>query len=94
MRYELKKTLIIILLFIGLIFANISGCKKSTGLDTKDNPSKFYSVDQSACKACGKCYDVCPHNAIVYSGRKAIIIQSKCKKCGECMKICPTDAIH
>ena len=56
--------------------------------------NNIYEIDQSDCTACGKCYDVCPSNAIDYSGEKPMIIQSKCTSCGNCANVCPEDAIH
>ncbi len=50
-----------------------------------------YFIDPDKCKACGKCFDVCPVDAI--SGDKRIvhiIDQEKCIKCGSCFAVCPT----
>ena len=56
--------------------------------------NNIYEIDQADCTACGKCYDVCPSNAIDYTGEKPVIIQSKCINCGNCANICPEDAVH
>jgi len=56
--------------------------------------NNIYEIDQTDCTACGKCYDVCPSNAIDYTGEKPMIIQSKCTNCGNCANVCPEDAIH
>ncbi len=79
------KYIIICLLLLSVLALNV-GCKKATEAQ--------YTIDQNKCISCGKCADVCPHNAIVYSNGKASIIQSKCKACGLCVPACPKYAIH
>ena len=72
------------------------GCKNKTSVTsiTSSTPSAYFEIDDDSCISCGKCYDVCPHNAIEFNGEKPIIIQTKCVQCGECVAVCPTDAIH
>ncbi len=75
---------ILIIIFTFLLV--IAACKTAT--------SYTYQVDQDSCIACGKCFEACPHNAIIYQGEKAFIIQSKCQQCGQCVAVCPEKAIH
>jgi len=53
-----------------------------------------FSIDAEKCKACGKCVQICPVQAI--TGEKKVphvLSQDKCIKCGMCREICPFDAI-
>lgn len=53
-----------------------------------------YLVSVELCKMCGKCYRVCPSEAITWEKKqKAYIDKSKCIKCGACYEACPFDAI-
>ena len=54
-----------------------------------------YKVSEEKCKACGKCREECPTQAI--EGEKKVlhkIITAKCTKCGACYSVCPFDAIE
>ncbi|MGN0348070.1 MAG: RnfABCDGE type electron transport complex subunit B [Roseburia sp.] len=67
-------------------------------------------VDKDACKACGKCLDVCPKNLIEfvpYAAKHIVQCSSKdkgkdvmkacsvgCIGCKICEKNCPVDAVH
>lgn len=81
----MKKYKLIILVLIILLLI-IAACKKATAYS--------YVIDQNSCIACGKCFEACPHNAIIYQGDKPVIIQSKCVQCGKCVSVCPENAIH
>lgn len=53
-----------------------------------------FSINAEECKACGKCVQVCPVEAI--TGEKKVphvIEQDKCIKCGLCREVCPFDAV-
>lgn len=53
-----------------------------------------YKVSTELCKKCGKCYHVCPSEAITWAKKKKAKIDiSKCIKCGSCYDACPFDAI-
>jgi MinD superfamily P-loop ATPase len=90
----MKKIIIKIFLFMLVFSFLIYGCKRLPTSANAANSSDIYEIDQNSCIACGQCYDVCPHNAIIYQNEKPVIVQSKCKRCGECVSVCPVDAIH
>jgi len=62
-------------------------------------------VDETRCKGCGLCVEVCPYHAISledhktrletleFNARKAIINPASCKGCGSCAATCPLGAI-
>ena len=48
------------------------------------------------CKACGKCVEVCPYNAITVDTKKktpAVVTKAACAGCGTCAAECPFGAI-
>lgn len=49
-------------------------------------------IDENRCVSCGKCKEVCIHDAICQS-EKMEIVQARCLGCGVCQKICPACAI-
>ena len=53
-----------------------------------------YAISEEQCKACGKCKENCPVDAI--EGEKKVahkIIIARCTKCGACYQICPFNAV-
>jgi len=54
-----------------------------------------FAVDEKACKACGRCLEACPTQAISDGKKKrpARIDQDKCIQCGVCREVCPFDAV-
>jgi ferredoxin len=46
-----------------------------------------------ACIGCGKCFKVCPFEAIVMKNNLAYIDSDKCRLCRKCAPECPTNAI-
>ncbi|MBZ0157499.1 MAG: 4Fe-4S binding protein [Alphaproteobacteria bacterium] len=59
-----------------------------------------YRVVPGNCTACGRCKEVCTHNAVTgekakpyRSGLPFEIRQKRCTRCGECIKVCPEEAI-
>ncbi len=46
-----------------------------------------------ACIGCKKCYNICPHEAIVMESYLAFIDSEKCKLCRKCIPECPTNSI-
>lgn len=58
-------------------------------------------IDQSACKRCGRCQEVCRFSAVQANGSghkvKSLIYQIdtlSCEGCGACQVVCPYDAIQ
>ncbi len=54
-----------------------------------------FVIDSAKCKACGRCLDACPTEAISGGKQKvpAEIIAQKCITCGACREVCPFDAV-
>ena len=55
------------------------------------------NVNEAMCRACGKCVDACPYNAISLEEREegkeaAYVQEALCKGCGSCAVACPTGA--
>jgi len=46
-----------------------------------------------ACIGCGKCFKVCPYEAITMNNNLAFIDSEKCKLCRKCVPECPTNSI-
>lgn len=52
-----------------------------------------YSIN-SNCVACGKCFEVCPDNAVIKSKNNTYSInKSTCIECGACFEVCPVEGI-
>jgi MinD superfamily P-loop ATPase len=57
-------------------------------------------IDESKCKFCGKCQEVCVYNAIAVipvtdgSSGKTVVFQELCHGCGACTHLCPENAIE
>ncbi len=49
-------------------------------------------LDHSRCTHCGRCVEVCLHNAIERSDEKIKLLRNLCQGCGECVAICPNEA--
>ena len=61
--------------------------------------NKGYNVviDEQRCRACGRCIEVCPYQAIHfrlnrYENWVVEVDETLCKGCGNCISICPTNA--
>jgi ferredoxin len=54
------------------------------------------SINQSSCKNCGICAEVCPNNIIGQNGNIHFIQEREhlCLQCGQCMAICPTKSVQ
>lgn len=58
------------------------------------NKTKVVVIDSDICIGCGKCVDICPFGAMLFSGEKKKAF--KCELCGgnpACASICPSGAI-
>ena len=60
----------------------------SVGIKGDPHISKA-QTDYEKCVACGKCDEICPHNAIKYHK----VNKAKCIGCGKCAKVCSQGAI-
>jgi ferredoxin len=52
-----------------------------------------YSIIEENCTGCGRCFNICPNNAISIVDRKAHIDHDKCNNCGKCIESCRDNAI-
>lgn len=48
------------------------------------------NIKQENCIKCGKCINICPHNAIT---NEILINKERCLGCAQCIDICPQNAI-
>ena len=57
---------------------------------------KYNSINQSSCKNCGICAEICPNKIIGQNGNIHFIQEREhlCLQCGQCMAICPTKSVH
>ena len=49
--------------------------------------------DQSACKLCGKCQDVCNYHAVMKLGSRIMVFPELCHGCYACSELCPAQAL-
>ncbi len=73
--------------------------------DSLESEAAISLVDETKCKGCGACIEVCPYEAIelrseetliekvLFESRKAHINPIVCKGCGSCAVACPLGAI-
>ena len=50
------------------------------------------SIDNDICIKCGKCKEVCAHDAVIFN-TDFIINKERCLGCGKCLSVCPKNAI-
>jgi len=52
-------------------------------------------IDDTACKLCRKCEEICPAGAITFvrDDKKMVVDQARCIDCQRCMDACPENAI-
>src|SRR5210317_1617127 len=57
---------------------------------------KYNSINQSSCKNCGICAEICPNKIIGQNGNIHFIQEREhlCLECGQCMAVCPTKSVH
>ncbi len=63
----------------------------------RQNKGYTVVVDESHCRGCGRCVEVCPYQAVNYrkndiGGWYAVVDEALCKGCGSCIAVCPTNA--
>lgn len=49
---------------------------------------------KEGCTGCGHCAKICPANAIMIVGKKAVIDRKKCVRCFCCQEFCPAGAMQ
>ncbi|MGQ8337846.1 nitroreductase family protein [Sunxiuqinia sp. A32] len=54
------------------------------------------SINQTSCKNCGLCTEVCPNKIIGKNGSIEFMQEREhlCLQCGQCMAVCPAKAVH
>ena len=52
-----------------------------------------YDLCSYGCTGCGHCAKICPANAIMIVGKKAVIDRKKCVRCFCCQEFCPKGAM-
>ena len=50
-------------------------------------------VDESKCRYCGRCKEVCAYNAIAVIKDQVLVFPELCHGCGACAYLCPCNAI-
>ena len=63
----------------------------------RQNKGYTVVVDESRCRGCGRCIQVCPYQAISFrkndhGGWHAVVDEALCKGCGNCIPVCPSNA--
>ncbi len=86
--------------FKGHESAGFGGALKNLGMGCGSRAGKMEMhcagkpvIEQSACIGCGKCAQICAHDAPQIANKKAQINQEKCVGCGRCIAVCPKDAV-
>lgn len=51
-------------------------------------------VNQALCIGCGKCVNICAHDAPHITDKKSFIDHNRCVGCGRCIGVCPVDAVE
>lgn len=64
----------------------------SVGIDGDPHITKAV-IDRNKCVKCGKCHNICPHDAIVELD-KYKVKNTRCIGCAQCANICPKNAIE
>ncbi len=60
-----------------------------------DDYRAYAVVDESLCKGCGMCVEICPFNVpFMTKQKKAKIFPEKCNGCGACAASCKAQSIH
>lgn len=68
------------------------GCGSRRGKMEMHNEGKPHVLPE-LCVSCGRCVEICAHDAPNLSSGYAIIDQDKCVGCGRCIGVCLTDAV-
>ena len=65
----------------------------SVGIDGDPHITKAV-IDTSKCTKCGKCFQICPHEAVKLNNNEYKINKTRCLGCSQCEKSCPSKAIN
>lgn len=86
--------------FKGHEMAGFGGALKNLGMGCGSRAGKMEMhsagkphVDQSLCVGCGRCIQICAHDAPSITDGKSSIDHDKCVGCGRCIGVCPVDAV-
>jgi NADPH-dependent glutamate synthase beta subunit-like oxidoreductase/Pyruvate/2-oxoacid:ferredoxin oxidoreductase delta subunit len=63
----------------------------------RQNKGYTVVVDESRCRGCGRCIQICPFNAVSFrrnelGGWCSVVDEALCKGCGNCIPVCPSNA--
>ena len=50
-------------------------------------------INSGICTNCGKCYEICPQNAVIKNGNSFKISKIRCIGCGKCVSECPAKSV-
>lgn len=61
--------------------------------------SLVVKVEKELCRGCGRCVEICPHEALVLKEwrpgvQTAILERNRCRGCGNCVVVCPSGALQ
>ncbi len=79
----------------GTAAAILAACVMPRG--PRQNKGYTVVVDESRCRGCGRCLQVCPYQAVSFrsneiGGWYSVIDEALCKGCGNCITVCPSNA--
>lgn len=63
----------------------------------RQNKGYTVVIDESRCRGCGRCIQICPFNAVSFrrnefGGWCSVVDEALCKGCGNCIPVCPSNA--
>ena len=62
-------------------------------VERRDVTLEIPHVDLAQCNSCGRCGEICQHNAIVCIKNQVLVFDKLCHSCSGCWRVCPTGAI-
>ncbi len=57
-------------------------------------PEREMAVYSERCIRCGRCLEICPEKAIIFSENTYAVDTGKCTLCGDCARACPAEALQ
>lgn len=67
---------------------------KPDNIDKKNVEVDIPIIDETKCKLCGKCSEVCNFNALGKGKSRIMVFDKLCHNCGACSIACPTKALQ